>query len=824
MFRPKRWFLLKGGKSKKGMEERNELERTVEYLYKNRKGNLPIPIVKENKAPVFPHREGVANVWTWERALRFEGWGEYQFGILLKDIVVIDFDSKGSTEVWMKKFPILRECPMETTKKGVHFYLGRTRECDEGWIYDKSRGLCMDGEVLDIDIKTRCSTGTRGVIVCAPSKNKRWVRPIWEGIPDIPNELCEFLKLIRTRKEKVSKGRGVIPYACGISKELQEVCEGLLKEKIGDKDSICVSQYENNLYFRTNGERKCPYGEKHKSNNFFINLSSDGRVWYKCLSCECIHKKQTHIGYYIDPVIRKTITEPCVDDNYVEIFMKQYSGRFEKYRYDGGFYQYNGVRWKEVDDMEVYMDIKGTAKQILETQMRLLMGEKVENDLSSGIGSDKRAEKDKMLSEAYKRLMKALSYISKHRNMENIKQATKNFMYTAGFRNNLDSDPYLLGVENGVINLKTMELMEGTQKQNISQSVGYEFFSEPEDYDEVVNEAFERFIEQIYPVEEEREFAQKWFGYCLFGKSPEKYLVFLTDQRRGYNGKSKFIQLFRATMGQDYSMVAKKENIYKAEKTDGKNGHDASMMSFKGKRMAVMEELDPTKVLDDQWIKDNMGGNTTVSARGVHEKSAQTFEFMTKLIIGVNKGNMPQFDMTDNVLTQRFLTIPHRSKFCTKEEMETKYKGVPYTYEADPFVYENFEQWRPYCLLWLLKGLMRYWETRINGTIPAGCKEYLKTIVEANDKIAQFVKENVEKSEDKNDYVTLSELYALYGEQYGDLQRDKRTKIKKTDFLEKLQDLLGYESYHERIQIKNDRVRGCFVGIKHVCCFGGEEI
>tara|TARA_B100001094_G_C18179584_1_gene800060 strand:+ start:547 stop:2904 length:2358 start_codon:yes stop_codon:yes gene_type:complete len=777
-----------------------KIEKLIEYLKTNRSLNVVIPC--EGKKPLFSHKK---LTWGWDSLNKFNEWEGCSVGILLKDIIVLDFDSCENLEEWLQKFPILSKCPAEKTKKGMHFYLGRTTECDTEEIYDKSRAMYINEKQTPIDVKTMCSTGTRGLIICAPSQNKQWIRPLWKTeLPDIPSSLVQFIKLI---SHKVSPSNSITPATLPITNELETTVKNLLKEKLNDTTSTYYTTYCSNLYFRTNGTRKCPNGHVHKSNNFFLNLSKDGRVFYKCLSCECIGLRQTLLGYYINPLIQRTIEMPCVDDNYVELFLERYS---QKYVYDSKFYMFNGVRWQEVQDSIVYMDIKETAKNTLQSQMKMIMGEKVDIDINRALTTETKTEATKTMDTAYKQLMKALSYISKHRNMENIKQATKNFMYKPNFADSLDTNPYLLGTNNGIIDLQTMTLMKGDPSQNISKSIGYDFFTSCSDYSPEINKEFENFVEQIYPNEDERVFAQRWFGYCLLGQAPEKFLVFLTDRRQGYNGKSKLVQLIRKTMGSDYAMVAKKEVLYKSERTDSKNSHDSSMLNFKGMRVAFVEELDPTKVMDDSWVKDNVGGSSVVQARGLFEKRAQNFEFITKLVICVNKGNMPKFDMTDPVIQSRFLTIPHRSKFATKQELETKFKEQEHTFEANPIIHEKFESWRPYCLLWQLKGLSNYFQNRI-GIIPKGCQEFLDHIVNENDVIKMSVLKNIHFTANPDDSIRLDDLWNSYQVEFRDLQRDRRTKITKSKFIEKTKEMVDPKYYKERLQIKGERKYNVFV-------------
>ena len=151
------------------------------------------------KGPSFAHKDGK---WNWERSDMCL-WDRVEMvGLLLKDLIVIDIDGKQFLEFYENHFPCLQTCPKDNTKKGAHYFFARTELCDAKRLYDGARALkstvlpAEDNNVLPIDIKTVCSTGTCGFLVVTPSTDKAWVqgREPWTlGIHAIPDELVEAL-------------------------------------------------------------------------------------------------------------------------------------------------------------------------------------------------------------------------------------------------------------------------------------------------------------------------------------------------------------------------------------------------------------------------------------------------------------------------------------------------------------------------------------------------------------------------------------------------------------------------------------------------------
>ena len=56
------------------------------------------------------------------------------------------------------------------------------------------------------------------------------------------------------------------------------------------------------IYMKTVGERKCPYGSVHTSNNFFVHATKQGVLRYRCLGSLCREEPIKKIGMWFDSV------------------------------------------------------------------------------------------------------------------------------------------------------------------------------------------------------------------------------------------------------------------------------------------------------------------------------------------------------------------------------------------------------------------------------------------------------------------------------------------------------------------------------------------
>jgi hypothetical protein len=169
---------------------------------------VPMPMRRGGvKAPMFKHAD--EGSWSWASAREFasEHPDHADWPLLLDGVLVVDADDEESVAYLEGKassgeVPELRDCPVQETRKGRHYVFARPEFADREGYWDGARqapdrpGLGK----LSIDVKTRCSTGTRGVLCVAPSPDKRWKegRAPWDAgvvLHDAPRGL---LRLVAT--------------------------------------------------------------------------------------------------------------------------------------------------------------------------------------------------------------------------------------------------------------------------------------------------------------------------------------------------------------------------------------------------------------------------------------------------------------------------------------------------------------------------------------------------------------------------------------------------------------------------------------------------
>lgn len=191
-----------------------------------------------------------------------------------------------------------------------------------------------------------------------------------------------------------------------------------------------------------------------------------------------------------------------------------------------------------------------------------------------------------------------------------------------------DQDPYLLGCENGIVDLRLNAIATDAGPESlVTRTTGQDFV--PFEFDEAAGTdlwtqfsarapRFCRFLDEVTSGDRELGvFFLQWFGYSLFGHTEEQRFLMLTGI--GRNGKGALVTVMRHVFG-DYSADAD-ANLYMRSKLGGarSDGARADLMALKGRRMAAMSEPDGG-VFNEEMLKAHTGGDP-ITARALYSNS-----------------------------------------------------------------------------------------------------------------------------------------------------------------------------------------------------------
>lgn len=208
----------------------------------------------------------------------------------------------------------------------------------------------------------------------------------------------------------------------------------------------------------------------------------------------------------------------------------------------------------------------------------------------------------------------------------------------------LDASPWLLGVKNGIVDLRTGILRDASPNDFITKQAGTIF-------DNLATcPLFEQTLQTIFKNDSGLiDYFQRLCGYALFGQVREH--VFFFCHGVGANGKSTVLNVIQAVMG-DYAITLPTESLMMAKRDAAAASPD--LMLLRGVRLALASETEDGQRLAEARIKQLTGGDL-VTARALYGGFV-TFPQTAKLVIVGN--HKPQIAGTDEGIWRRVQLVP----------------------------------------------------------------------------------------------------------------------------------------------------------------------
>lgn len=206
-----------------------------------------------------------------------------------------------------------------------------------------------------------------------------------------------------------------------------------------------------------------------------------------------------------------------------------------------------------------------------------------------------------------------------------------------------DRHPWLLNVENGVIDLRTGDLRPHSREDYLTQLA-------PARYDPAATlPRWDSFIATVTGGDEAlAAFLRRAVGYTLTGATTEEKLFFLHGPTR--TGKSTFIEAIKATIG-EYARTADFETFLKKTATGGPRDDIADLA---GSRLVCSVEVDDGKKLAEGLVKTITGGDA-IKARHLY---SHAFTFLPQFKLWLAANHEPRVDASDGAMWSRILRIP----------------------------------------------------------------------------------------------------------------------------------------------------------------------
>lgn len=401
-----------------------------------------------------------------------------------------------------------------------------------------------------------------------------------------------------------------------------------------------------------------------------------------------------------------------------------------------------------------------------------------------------------------------------------LKKMTKieNCLYTAGFKDSvmkecaglfyekdfalkLNSNQYLIGFNNGVLDLHAVrENADGNKEYyvNFRKAEPSDFITfmagryptkncDPLDYvkyDPTDEEQAKMYLEiddfmaKVFPRPELRTYMWRKLASCLEGTNKEQ--TFETWIGVGGNGKSKLVDLMSMTLG-DYASSLQSTAMTRKRPESGAANPDIA--AIQNKRFIYMSEPDDREPLNTSRMKQ-FTGEDDVEFRHLYGEQLK-MKITGKMFMLCNA--FPTINTQDAGTWRRMRVVPFESRFVPKDSEELK-QGEKNVYPRDGQLDNKIRKWRTY----FMSKLVHIYETEYLkygiGKEPEIVLQESNKYKEKFDSVAKFLAARTREGDDK---AQIKDIYRVYKTWFDSVGGGIGRKLSQEDLYARLRDKLG---------------------------------
>ena len=322
---------------------------------------------------------------------------------------------------------------------------------------------------------------------------------------------------------------------------------------------------------------------------------------------------------------------------------------------------------------------------------------------------------------------------------DNLMKECIELFYDPKFEEKLDSNPYLLGFENGVFDLKNYEFRDGRPDDYITFSTKIDYYPFNK-HDELVDDIF-AFFDQIQPNKRIRDYLITELSSVLKGLNDEEKFRIWTGS--GGNGKSKLVELITNSLG-DYCI--KLPITLLTGKRENSNAASPEVAGTKGKRFAYLEEPNEGEKINAGRMKEYSGGDK-IKARGLYQDFVE-FKPQFKMFLLTN--DLPEAPGCDQGVWRRMEVVQFMSDFVDDPK-------EPHQFKKDSKLSEKLKIWPETFISILLEYFQNY--MKYGNPVPIEVKQHTEDYHKTSDNYIEFIMTYLKETKNKQDKINLDELH-----------------------------------------------------------------
>ncbi len=401
------------------------------------------------------------------------------------------------------------------------------------------------------------------------------------------------------------------------------------------------------------------------------------------------------------------------------------------------WFVFQGHTWERDEVGQAVAEMKGVVDIYLEEADR--QKGKAAEDRRRGNGEAAEI-KEKLSENIYKRA-RALQDLPRKKKVLELAASGKDTLGIAGEQ--WDTDPWVLGCLNGVINLNTGQLRPGRPEDYIKTVCPTEYRGPDEPCPE-----WDAFLLDVFDGDQELvDYVRRLFGYAITGMRTEHVLPILQGQ--GRNGKGTILETVKFILGPLAGPIDAEMLLDQFQRRSA-SGPSPDIMDLRGKRIVWASETDEGRKLNSSRVKWLTGGD---SLKGRPPHGAKMIEFTPTHTLFLLTNPLPHAAGDDYALWQRLRLIPFKYSYVDEPVAENEKL-------ADKDLGEKLRAEAPGILAWLVRGCLE-WQLQGLGTA-AAIKQATTDYRGDEDIIGRFLNDCT--IEDPNSSENATDLYRAYRE------------------------------------------------------------
>ena len=378
--------------------------------------------------------------------------------------------------------------------------------------------------------------------------------------------------------------------------------------------------------------------------------------------------------------------------------------------------------------------------------------------------------------------------------------------YEEDFAQKLNSNQFLIGFNNGVIDLHAIRTKDDGEKEyyvNFRKAEPNDFVTfmagryttkncDPINYVEYnptdpeqapIHAEIDDFMTKVFPKPELRKYMWRKLASCIEGANKEQ--TYETWIGVGGNGKSKLVDLMSMALG-DYTSSLQSTAMTRKRPDAGAANPD--IMAIRNKRFIYMAEPDEREPLNTSRMKQ-FTGEDDVEARGLFEEQTK-FKITGKIFMLCNA--FPAINTMDRGTWRRVRAVPFESKFVDPgaEDVNPEANIYPRDNQLDA----KLKKWRTLFMSRLVHIYKIEYLPYGLGAVPAIVSQESSKYQESFDSVAKFMNARIREITKGGYEANIKDIFRVYKNWYESIGGGVGRKLSQNELYKRLSDKCGEPS------------------------------